>query len=145
MKSIKALTVLMALMLLCICACSKSIQEELKFPDSLNALENVSTTTNIPTDSSFINMAPNGLICNKWIKGSGSRCGLVKDCENYTYEEAKRIGDHLAKSINESTKAICKDLNCPKRQFRKVKWTNKSCDRSMLCIGISYEFRCIDS
>lgn len=66
-------------------------------------------------------MQAQSLTCNTWLKSSGTRCGLIKDCENPIYKEAKKLGDLLAKSVNKNTKTICKDLGCKKRTFRNIK------------------------
>lgn len=144
MKRLNIYTIIIVFIVCSFCSCTHSV-EELKFPDSLSDLNTTSTEINVPLDSSAINMQIKGLACNTWLKGSGSRCGLVKDCDNPTYEEAKKIGDRLAASINKSTKEICKDLGCPKREFRKIKWTQGECKRRILCISVSYEFRCTEN
>lgn len=123
-------------------ACTDEITNELIFPNSLEDVNYTETNLNIPNDSSLIDLNATGLKCNVWLKGSGSRCGLVKDCNNVTYEETKKIGDRLAKSINEGTLAICKDLNCSKREFRNIKWSQGDCKKRILCVNVSYEFRC---
>lgn len=99
---------LLLIIISCI-ACTDKITTELTFPNNLEDINDTTTDFNIPNDSSFIDLNASGLKCNVWLKGSGSRCGLVKDCEDVTYEEAKKIGGRLAKSINKGTLAICKD------------------------------------
>lgn len=126
-------------------ACTEETVNELTFPSNLEEVSKYPTDIDIPNDSSLVDIKVKGLKCNVWLKGSGSRCGLVKDCDNITYKETKKIGDRLAKSINESTLAICKDLGCPKREYRKVKWSQGDCKRRILCVSVSYEFRCTEN
>ena len=128
-------------------ACTTQKTDEVSFPSSLDQLDDDPRDIDIPLDSSVVgveNIDAAALACNIWIGGSGTRCGLVSNCENYTFAEAKRIGDRLAASVNAGTQAICNRLNCPNRQFRNIRWSVISCRNRMLCIGISYEFRCTD-
>jgi hypothetical protein len=123
------------------CGCQPSRETKtVEFPADLKGL----SQGEIPlqqADSTFVDALPATLKCNIWIGWSGSRCGLVRDCENYTYEEAKRIGDRVSAAANEGVRAICSELNCPNIRIRNVKWS-ESCKNRLLCVSVKFEFMC---
>lgn len=85
---------------------------------------------------------PDVLKCDVWISYSATRCGLVSDCDTYTYEEFARVARRVADAANDSTQQICNDLGCKRRVFRRPRWSWE-CERRLLCVTVRVEFMCI--